>query len=87
MEGSYVCSERKGQEVALKTARRWKQSTRNLAIDPQPSLFFPAAVCPSNPDVRRDLQGQIRSPAFQGMPDSSCSWVILAGPEDIVSIK
>nr|XP_056719649.1 low-density lipoprotein receptor-related protein 10 [Euleptes europaea] len=44
-------------------------------------------VCQGYPDVRREFPGQIRSPSMQGMPYSSCSWVILGGPEEIISIR
>ncbi|XP_028558259.2 low-density lipoprotein receptor-related protein 10 [Podarcis muralis] len=45
------------------------------------------AVCQGYPDVRMEPQGQIRSPSSQGTTYSSCSWVILADPEEIISIR
>lgn len=45
------------------------------------------AACPGYPDVRKEPQGQIHSPSSHGMVYSSCSWVILGGLEDIISIK
>ncbi|XP_026575341.1 low-density lipoprotein receptor-related protein 10 [Pseudonaja textilis] len=44
------------------------------------------AVCPGYPDVRREPQGQIHSPSARVTTSSSCSWVIVGGPDDIIYI-
>ncbi|XP_026538894.1 low-density lipoprotein receptor-related protein 10 [Notechis scutatus] len=44
------------------------------------------AVCPGYPDVRREPQGQIHSPSVHVTTSSSCSWVIVGGPDDIIYI-
>ncbi|XP_054849446.1 low-density lipoprotein receptor-related protein 10 [Eublepharis macularius] len=53
-------------------------------VESSPSYM---GVCQGYPDIRREFPGQIRSPSLQGMPYSSCSWVILGEPEDIISIR
>ncbi|XP_048373458.1 low-density lipoprotein receptor-related protein 10 isoform X2 [Sphaerodactylus townsendi] len=53
-------------------------------VESSPSYM---GVCQGYPDVRREFPGQIRSPSVQGMPFRSCTWVILGGAEDVISIK
>ncbi|XP_053121085.1 low-density lipoprotein receptor-related protein 10 [Hemicordylus capensis] len=56
-------------------------------LQPTESNSSYMAVCQGYPDIRREPTGQIHSSSTQGMVYSSCSWVILGGPEDIISIK
>ncbi|XP_020665387.3 low-density lipoprotein receptor-related protein 10 [Pogona vitticeps] len=54
------------------------------ATESHPSYM---GVCQGYPDYREEPQGQIRSPSPLGMSYSSCSWVILGGPEDVIYIR
>ncbi|XP_062814298.1 low-density lipoprotein receptor-related protein 10 [Anolis carolinensis] len=57
-------------------------------IQPLESYSSPfMGVCQGYPDIRREAQGLIRSPSSQGMSYSSCSWVIVGGPEDIIYVR
>ncbi|XP_061445343.1 low-density lipoprotein receptor-related protein 10 [Rhineura floridana] len=56
-------------------------------IRPSESNSSHMSVCQGYPDLRREPQGQIRSPSSQGAMYNSCSWVILGGPEDIIYIR
>ncbi|KAJ7313116.1 hypothetical protein JRQ81_004386 [Phrynocephalus forsythii] len=56
-------------------------------IQPTESYSSYMGVCQGYPDYRKEPQGQIRSPSSFGTSYSSCSWVILGGPEDIIYIR
>ncbi|XP_060112501.1 low-density lipoprotein receptor-related protein 10 [Heteronotia binoei] len=53
-------------------------------VESSPSYM---GVCSGHPDIRGEFPGQIRSPSVKGAPYGSCSWVIVGGPDDIISIK
>ncbi|XP_067389208.1 low-density lipoprotein receptor-related protein 10 [Emydura macquarii macquarii] len=54
-----------------------------------PATERDAAACPAPPELRGDRQGVItRPPARRGRPmPSRCTWIILGGPEDVVTIR
>ncbi|XP_042331758.1 low-density lipoprotein receptor-related protein 10 isoform X2 [Sceloporus undulatus] len=56
-------------------------------IEPIESYSSYMGICQGYPDIRKEPQGLIRSPSVQEMSYSSCSWVILGGPEDVIYIR